>query len=308
MVEVNLANVAMYSGAPELAVRHARQALELSAQTGQRANAVEARHALVWAALRQDDLATARSELVASTTVTIAIGRTGAARPGRAPVRRVAGGARRARCGGARHGLRLATTGADRGRARRGRSADARLGCGVDGSKAGPARLWMNSRIASSPRPTQAYAPLITDLRGAADATPCRAPRPASRPDPAPIAEREERPRNAPLRTVRPFDTGTTMRHSTQPLYVVRDTPVVGNTATESFGRIARCTSPATPVLLAPARRSANEADIASRERSDASARRAQAANGFGDVALTRCRLTKASSQARHDTHDVRSW
>jgi tetratricopeptide (TPR) repeat protein len=75
MVEVNLANVAMYSGAPELAVSHARQALELSAQTGQRANAVDARHALVWAALRQDDLATARSELVAATKVTIAIGR-----------------------------------------------------------------------------------------------------------------------------------------------------------------------------------------------------------------------------------------
>ena len=75
MVDVNLANVAMQSGAPELAVRHARQALELSAQTGQRATAVEARHALVWAALRQGDLATARSELVAATTVAIAIGR-----------------------------------------------------------------------------------------------------------------------------------------------------------------------------------------------------------------------------------------
>ncbi len=75
MVEVNLANVAMYSGNPEQAVRHARQALELSLQTGQRANAVEARHALVWAALRQGDLATARSELVAATTVAIALGR-----------------------------------------------------------------------------------------------------------------------------------------------------------------------------------------------------------------------------------------
>lgn len=76
MVEVNLANVAMYSDAPELAVRHARQAIELSAQTGQRANTVEARQALTWAALRQGDLATARTELVASTTVAIAIGRT----------------------------------------------------------------------------------------------------------------------------------------------------------------------------------------------------------------------------------------
>jgi predicted ATPase/DNA-binding SARP family transcriptional activator/Flp pilus assembly protein TadD len=75
MVEVNLANVAMYSGVPEVAVRHARQALELSAQTGQRANAVEARHALVWAALRQGDLATAHSELVVAMTVAIALGR-----------------------------------------------------------------------------------------------------------------------------------------------------------------------------------------------------------------------------------------
>ena len=75
MVEVNLANVAMYRDDPELAVRHARQALELSSQTGQRANAVEARHALVWAALRQGDLATARSELAAATTVAIALGR-----------------------------------------------------------------------------------------------------------------------------------------------------------------------------------------------------------------------------------------
>ena len=75
MVEVNLANVAMYLGNPEQAVRHARQALELSAQTGQRANAAEARHALVWAALQQGDLATARSELVAATTVTLALGR-----------------------------------------------------------------------------------------------------------------------------------------------------------------------------------------------------------------------------------------
>ena len=75
MVEVNLANIAMMRGAPELAMRHARQALEMAEQTGQRANAVEARHALGWAALRQGDLATARSELVAATTVAIALGR-----------------------------------------------------------------------------------------------------------------------------------------------------------------------------------------------------------------------------------------
>lgn len=70
------------------------------------------------------------------------------------------------------------------------------------------------------------------------------------------------------------------MRHSTQPQHEVRNTPA------ESFGRIARRTATATPVLLAPARGSANEGDIASREAFDASARRAQAANGFGDALL----------------------
>jgi uncharacterized protein YjiS (DUF1127 family) len=69
------------------------------------------------------------------------------------------------------------------------------------------------------------------------------------------------------------------MRHSTQPQYEVRNTPG------EGLGRVARCTPVATPVLLAPALRSANEADIASREAFDASARRAQSANGFGDAA-----------------------
>ena len=68
------------------------------------------------------------------------------------------------------------------------------------------------------------------------------------------------------------------MRNSIQPQYEVRDTPA------ESFGRIARCTSVATPVLLVPARGSANEADVASREALDASARRALVANGFGDA------------------------
>jgi uncharacterized protein YjiS (DUF1127 family) len=68
------------------------------------------------------------------------------------------------------------------------------------------------------------------------------------------------------------------MRNSVQPQYEV------SNTLATSFGRIARCTSVATPVLLVPARGSANEADVASREALDASARHAQAANGFGDA------------------------
>jgi uncharacterized protein YjiS (DUF1127 family) len=71
------------------------------------------------------------------------------------------------------------------------------------------------------------------------------------------------------------------MRNSTQPQHEVRDTPA------ESFGRIARCTAVATPVLLEPARRSANQADIASVQAGDASARRAQTASGFGDATLT---------------------
>jgi uncharacterized protein YjiS (DUF1127 family) len=91
------------------------------------------------------------------------------------------------------------------------------------------------------------------------------------------------------------------MRHSTQPLYVVRNTPEVSITATESFGRIARSTASATPALLAPARRSANESDIASHELCDARARRAMAASGFGDAALDADH--KGQMQARHDTH-----
>jgi len=70
------------------------------------------------------------------------------------------------------------------------------------------------------------------------------------------------------------------MRNSTQPQYEGRTIPA------EGFGRVARRTAVATPVLLAPARRSANEADIASVEAGDASARRAQSANGFGDATL----------------------
>ena len=91
------------------------------------------------------------------------------------------------------------------------------------------------------------------------------------------------------------------MRHSTQPLYVVRNSPVVRNTPAESFGRIARSTASATPVLLAPARRSANESDIASRELGDASARRALAASGFGDAALRG--TDEGHKPTRHDTH-----
>ena len=75
MIEVNLANVATLAGAPELAVQHARKALELSAQTGRRGNEVEARQAIVWASLCQGDLAAARSELARALTVSISIDR-----------------------------------------------------------------------------------------------------------------------------------------------------------------------------------------------------------------------------------------
>ena len=92
------------------------------------------------------------------------------------------------------------------------------------------------------------------------------------------------------------------MRHSTQPLYVVRNTPAVRNTPTESFGRVARSTASATPVLLAPARRSANESDIASRELCDSCARRALGASGFGDAAL-HC-TDEGHTPARHDVHE----
>jgi uncharacterized protein YjiS (DUF1127 family) len=71
------------------------------------------------------------------------------------------------------------------------------------------------------------------------------------------------------------------MRNSTQPQYEGRSTPA------EDFGRIARCTPAATPVLLAPTRRSANETDIAARDTCDARARRALTANGFGDATLS---------------------
>jgi uncharacterized protein YjiS (DUF1127 family) len=91
------------------------------------------------------------------------------------------------------------------------------------------------------------------------------------------------------------------MRHSTQPLYAVRNTPVIRNAPAESFGRIARSIASATPVLLVPASRSANESDVASRELSDARARRALAASGFGDAAFQS--TEDVPSQARLDAH-----
>jgi hypothetical protein len=98
-----------------------------------------------------------------------------------------------------------------------------------------------------------------------------------------------------------------TMRHSTQPLYAVRNTSAVRSTtevrstAAESFGRIARSIASATPVLLAPARRSANESDIASQELCDARARRAQSASGFGDAAVDG--TGEGRTPALNDTH-----
>lgn len=97
-------------------------------------------------------------------------------------------------------------------------------------------------------------------------------------------AEREERSRNAPLRTVRPFNKETTMLSSIQPQYEDRKRYEDRKTATESFGRIGRCIASATPVLLAAGLRSANEADISSRVEFEAMALRARAANGFGDA------------------------
>jgi uncharacterized protein YjiS (DUF1127 family) len=85
------------------------------------------------------------------------------------------------------------------------------------------------------------------------------------------------------------------MRNSIQPQYEVRDTPA------ESFGRIARCTSVATPVLLVPARGSANEADAALREALDASARRALVANGFGDAGQLATGRAGQGSAHRHE-------
>ena len=55
----------------------------------------------------------------------------------------------------------------------------------------------------------------------------------------------------------------------------------------ESFGRIARCAVVPRPINGA-ATRSANEADINSREPNEALALRALAANGFGDAAIER--------------------
>ena len=55
----------------------------------------------------------------------------------------------------------------------------------------------------------------------------------------------------------------------------------------ESFGRIARCAAVPRPINGA-ATRSANEADINSREPNEALALRAVAANGFGDAVIGR--------------------
>lgn len=84
------------------------------------------------------------------------------------------------------------------------------------------------------------------------------------------------------------------MRNSIQPQHEVRNTPA------ESYGRIARCTSVATPVLLTPARVSANESDVASREALDASARRAQGANGFGDGARPTATDTRPGDASKY--------
>lgn len=75
MIEVNSATVSIKLGAPEQALAHARKALEVSAQTGQRSTAIEARYAIVMAALRQGDLATTRRELATAVESSIAIGR-----------------------------------------------------------------------------------------------------------------------------------------------------------------------------------------------------------------------------------------
>jgi uncharacterized protein YjiS (DUF1127 family) len=91
------------------------------------------------------------------------------------------------------------------------------------------------------------------------------------------------------------------MRHSTQTLYAVRSTPEERSTPAESFGRITRSIASATPVLLAPARRSANESDIASPELCDACARRAQTSSGFGDAAIQG--TDEGLAPACHDTH-----
>lgn len=83
------------------------------------------------------------------------------------------------------------------------------------------------------------------------------------------------------------------MRNATQSQHEVR------NIQAESFGRITRCTSVATPMLQVPALGSANEADVASREALDASARRARAANGFGDAGEpAACRAGLGRAQA----------
>ena len=60
-----------------------------------------------------------------------------------------------------------------------------------------------------------------------------------------------------------------------------------GRLPAESFGRIARCAAAPRPINGA-ATRSANDADITSRDPNEALALRALAANGFGDAAIER--------------------
>src|SRR4030095_12020410 len=91
-----------------------------------------------------------------------------------------------------------------------------------------------------------------------------------------------ERSRNAPLRTVRPFERDDTMRDSIQ-LQLIPG----GRRPAESFRRIARCAAVPPTINGAPPR-SANDADIPSRDPNKALALRALAANGFGDAAIER--------------------
>jgi predicted ATPase/DNA-binding SARP family transcriptional activator len=75
MIENNLADVAMRVSDFDAARMHAQRALEVSASTGQRATAVEARQVLMRLALRSRDLAAARAELRALLEEALAIGR-----------------------------------------------------------------------------------------------------------------------------------------------------------------------------------------------------------------------------------------
>ena len=70
--------------------------------------------------------------------------------------------------------------------------------------------------------------------------------------------------------------------------YSIQSQPMPGGRRpAESFGRIARCAAAPHPINEA-ANRSANDADITSREPNEALALRVLAANGFGDAAIER--------------------